>query len=113
MQVTNNVPSAAKNLQSEANAIRIKVNGNLVHEMTESLRNEVSNCLVKECSTVYIDLKKVGEIELSGINEVIHSHYVLKNADKKMVLIYKKDSNIEKWIENTGIDKFIDTAIVH
>ena len=63
MHVTNKVPSAAKNPQSEANAIRIKVNGNLVDEMTESLRNEVSSCLVKECSTVYIDLKKVGEIE--------------------------------------------------
>lgn len=65
-----------------------------------------------EHTIIYLDAKEVKNADLSGINEIIHSHYTLRQAEKRLVLVYRKSSSIEKWIAATRLDHFIDTAIL-
>jgi hypothetical protein len=90
----------------------IKTNQQLTASVTEKIRAEITNCLNSTYPIVYLNAKEADEIDLSGINEVIHSHYTLLQASKKLVFVYRKDSQVEKWVNSTGLDKFIDTAII-
>ena len=76
------------------------------------IREEIAKCQSKNFDTVYVDTKDVEVADLSGINELIHSHYTLQNSTTKFVLVYRKKSVVEKWVETTGLDNFIDTAIL-
>lgn len=89
----------------------IKITESLTGNDTHSLREEVAKSLNSVFDTIYIDAKDVTKIDLSGINEVIHSSYTLKNASKKLIFAYKMKSEIEKWVETTGLQKFMETAI--
>jgi len=61
---------------------------------------------------VYINTKDVTDADLSGINEIIHLNYRLQQHAKKLVLVYRKDSVIAKWVETTSLDQFTETAIL-
>lgn len=91
---------------------RITCTGNLTSSEVTDIREEISNCINKGYQTIYLDTKEVNNADLSGINEVIHSAYTLGNASNQFVLIYKAGSVIEKWVLTTGLDKFVQTAIV-
>jgi anti-anti-sigma factor len=90
----------------------IKISEHLLIDNVAELRQAVSDLLITDYDIIYIDLKNILNADLAGINEVIHSYYTLKNASKKLILLYKQHSEIEKWVETTGLDKFITTAIV-
>jgi len=90
----------------------IKSGDNLNSNTSERLRNTVSSSIAKEITSIYLDVKDVTEVDLSGINEVINTHYTLKRFSKKLVLVYRRNSCVEKWISTTGLNKFINTAIV-
>lgn len=92
--------------------LRINITESLTGVDTTELRTKVEEALKSEFDTIYIDVKKVKEANLSGINEVIHAHYTLEKSSKKLVLVFVKGSVIEKWIEITGLDKFVSTAIL-
>jgi len=102
--------------------IKIKGHKNTFYKITCSreltgitallIRDEIKACLQKNYPTIYIDTKDVKEADLSGVNEVIHSHYTLANASLKLVFLYRRNSVIENWVDTTRLDKFIDTAIV-
>lgn len=77
-----------------------------------AIRNEIGSFLMSDLTTVYVDAKDATEADLSGINEIIHTNYTVRKADKKMILIYRRNSVIEKWVETTGLEKFIHTAIL-
>jgi anti-anti-sigma regulatory factor len=89
----------------------INSNQFLTASIAEEIRAEIRSCLEQEYPVIYLDAKDVDEVDLSGINEVIHSHYTLLQASKKLIFVYRKNSKVEKWVETTGLDKFIDTAI--
>jgi nucleoside-diphosphate-sugar epimerase len=72
----------------------------------------VEEALKSEFETIYIDAKAVNDADLSGVNEVIHSHYTLEKAGKKLVFVYLKNSIVENWVETSGLDKFVTTAII-
>lgn len=91
---------------------RISITGSLTGIAVENLREEISKCVKNDFDIIYLDVKEVTEADLSGINEVIHSHYTLDKVSKKLILLYKKGSPIEKWVETTGFDKFVSTAII-
>ena len=76
------------------------------------IREEITTCLQKQCDVVYLNAKDVTEVDLSGINEIIHSNYSLQLAAKKLLFVYRKDSLVEKWVSTTGLDAFIETAII-
>lgn len=91
---------------------RITTIGNLGSIVTEEIRSAVKSCITKEYPAVYLDVAAAQEMDLSGINEVIHAHYTLQQANKTLVFVYRRNSAIEKWVETTGIDKFIATALL-
>lgn len=91
---------------------RITITDNLKGPEANELREKVAECAAMGFKTIYIDVKEVSEADLSGINEIINSHYTLQNADKLLILLYRKESAIEKWVETTGLDKFVATAVV-
>jgi anti-anti-sigma factor len=101
-----------KIIDHKKDCFRIKIDGNLTGVEAASLREEVTKCINSDYDLIYIDTKDVNETDLSGINEVIHSHYTLEKESKKLILVYKKNSAVEKWVETTGLDKFVETAIL-
>jgi len=90
----------------------IKSKGDLTSTVSEEIRELIKSCSKKEYPAIYLNAKDVKEMDLPGINEVIHSHYFLQQVSKKLVFVYRKNSKVEKWVEHTGLDKFIETAIV-
>jgi anti-anti-sigma regulatory factor len=92
--------------------LRINITDSLTGVEAAALRVKVEEALKNEFDTIYIDVKEVKNADLSGINEVIHSHYTLEKSSKKVVLVYIRGSVIEKWVETTGLDKFVSTAII-
>lgn len=97
----------------EEDGFLIKMEGVLDAAGAEALRASVEQCLHGICFTIYVDAAAVTEAGLSGINEIIHSHYTLDKAGRKLIFVYRKDSEVEKWVETTGLDKFVATAVVH
>lgn len=96
----------------EKDCFRIKISGHLFADNVAAIRQAVIDLLPTDYDTIYIDVKDVLNADLAGVNEIINSYYTLKNASKTLILLYKKNSEIEKWVETTGLDKFIATAIV-
>ncbi|MBB5634969.1 anti-anti-sigma regulatory factor [Pedobacter cryoconitis] len=102
--------STFKILDQPLDSYCISISGTLTGENLNDLRQEVIRSVGLPYDIVYIDTKDVLDTDLSGINELIHSHYQLSNASKQLILVYKANSAIEKWAETTGFDKFITTA---
>ncbi|WP_312336783.1 hypothetical protein [Sphingobacterium sp.] len=78
---------------------------------TSTLRSKISEILNSSIELVYIDASNVAEIDLSGINEIIHSNYTLSLASKRMNLIYQKNSPLANWASITGFSRFITSTI--
>lgn len=76
------------------------------------IRNEIKEFAQTQFERFYIDASNVADATLSGINEIIHNHYLLSGTNKKIILVYRKDSVVEKWVHTTGLNRFIDTALL-
>jgi anti-anti-sigma regulatory factor len=96
----------------DGDCFKIKITGSLTGNEVSEIREQITNCIGMDYSIVYIDAKEVTEADLSGINEIIHSHYTLDKSSKKLIFVYKKNTAVEKWVETTGLDKFVETAII-
>ncbi len=92
--------------------LKIKISNRLTATETDDLRKEITKYLKSKYDIIYLDTKDVVETDLSGINEIINSFYTLEKSSQKLILIYKKNSVVEKWVATTGLDKFIETAII-
>jgi len=84
----------------------------LTGEEATAIRKAIADCLQADYETVCVDAKDVIDVDLSGINEIIHTNYKLQNTNLKLVFVYRQKSVVEKWVETTGLDKFISTAIL-
>ncbi|HEX4875971.1 MAG TPA: STAS domain-containing protein [Chitinophagaceae bacterium] len=108
-----NVTSTQFTLAGEPlDCLRLECENELNSYTAVSLRNELTRYLKFEFPVFYIDAKDVKETDLSGINEIIHSHYTLAAANRKMVFVYRMGSEVERWVSTTGLDKFVATAIL-
>jgi anti-anti-sigma factor len=96
----------------EKECFKLEILGNLKSSEAILLREQVAKCIEDKYDSIYIDAKNVNETDLSGINEIIHSHYTLHHANKQLIFVYKKNSSVEKWVETTGLDKFVTIATV-
>lgn len=76
------------------------------------IRNAVNNCIHETDTCLHIDTKNVLHADLGGINEIIHAAYMMQQTGGRLVLIYRSESVMAKWVETTGMDKFITTAIL-
>lgn len=92
--------------------LRIRINGNLTMDDSIELREIIASVLQGDYKNIYIDGADVTESDLSGVNEVINTHYLLEKVSKKLTFVYRRNSSLEKWVQSTGLDKFIETAIV-
>ncbi len=99
---------AIAGFQKECN--RITISGTLKATEAAALRNEIA--VSASNATVYVDVKKVEEIDLSGVNELINCHYLLQQLSGQLIVVYQKNSPVEKWLATTGIGRFISTAVV-
>lgn len=102
--------SIFKIVDYEKECLRIKLSGQFAAAEAVDLREEVSKAIKSDFDVIYLDALEVSEIDLSGINEVIHSNFITKKADKKFIFLYKKDSSVEKWVQTTSLDKFTTIA---
>ncbi len=92
--------------------LRIRINGKLTIEETNELRDVITTALHSSYKNIYIDASAVTEADISGINEIINAHYLLEKASKKLTFVYRGNTSPEKLVSITGLDKYIDTAIV-
>jgi len=92
--------------------IRLRKIQQLTGKEAASIREEIGNIMQTEFNMIYIDAEDVVHADLSGINEIIHTHYSLQLASKHLVFVYRKNSVVEKWVQTTGLDKFVDTALL-
>lgn len=76
------------------------------------IREEIVQLMDSGAKSIYLDASKVTRVDLSGINEIIHTCYVLEQAGASFVFVYRSKSEVEKWVSATGLDKFVTTAIV-
>lgn len=76
------------------------------------IRNEVRDIIETGFTKIYIDAKDVKEATLCGINEIIHTNFWLAGFQKTVVFIYRKNSLVEKWVDTTGLNRFVETAII-
>jgi anti-anti-sigma regulatory factor len=108
----NIVINSVKVLDHQAECLFIVSTTDLTTSFTGEIREAVEFCLQSDCPVIYLDARQSNEADLSGINEVIHAHYTLKQAGKKMIFAYTLNSSVEKWVAVTGLDRFIETASV-
>jgi anti-anti-sigma regulatory factor len=92
--------------------IRLVCENELNGATAAELRIELSRFMKFGFHVFYIDAKDVKQADLSGINEIIHSHYVLQAANRNMVFVYRQNSIVEKWVNTTGLGKFVTTAVI-
>ncbi|HEX4957769.1 MAG TPA: hypothetical protein VFV46_06295 [Lacibacter sp.] len=101
-----------KTTDSKQGHLRIGNLQQLTGKEAGAIRNEVMDFANTTFEKIYIDAKDVKDADLSGINELIHSNYQLAGTNKKIVLIYRKESVVEKWVQTTGLDRFMETALL-
>lgn len=92
--------------------IRFRNLQNLTSTEAKIIRLEIAELLKTNFETIYLDVRDVTNVDLSGINEVIHSNYVLQHAAKNLVFVYRQNSIVEKWVNTTNLDLFVDTALL-
>jgi len=92
--------------------ILILITEKFTNDETESFRAIIAEQLEEKADLIYLDLREIGEIDLSGINEIIHTHEKMKLQNKELVVVYTKGGFFEEWLSNTKLDFFVSTAIV-
>lgn len=92
--------------------IRLVCENELNGATAADIRTELNRCMKFDFPVFYIDAKDVKQADLSGINEIIHSHYTLAAANRNMVFVYRQNSVVEKWVNTTGLDKFVTIAVI-
>jgi anti-anti-sigma regulatory factor len=97
---------------SDYDLFRIRISGSLIGSDSGRLRDILAETAAADFPVIYIDAAGVQEADLSGVNEIINAHYLLAKASKKLIFIYRKNTAVESWVATTGLDKFIETAII-
>lgn len=76
------------------------------------IREELQQLTEAGVTSVYVDTTGVQCVDLGGINEIIHTHFVMEEQQKQFVFAYRQHSEVEKWVATTGLDKFVATALL-
>lgn len=92
--------------------IQVLITEKFTNEETEAFRDLMEEQLKEKSDIIYLDLRELTEIDLSGVNEIIHTHEKMKLLNKELVVIYTKGGFFEEWLSNTKLDFFVSTAMV-
>lgn len=109
MRITTDIFQAADLAQNRIHVYQFE---QLTGGESLSVREAVNRCIESDCTSMHINAKDVTCADLGGINEIIHASYQLKQMNKQLLFIYRRNSVVEKWVETTCLDKFITTAIL-
>ncbi len=96
----------------DTNCLLIKNRKQLTSDVAKELRASIHASLNSNYPVIYLDVKDVYEMDLAGVNEIINAHYMLQQADQRFVLLYRKNSVVEGWVETSALDRFVETAVV-
>ncbi len=92
--------------------IQVLITERFTNDDTDTFRMLIEEQLKKKSDLIYLDLRAVSEIDLSGVNEIIHTHEKMKLLNKELVVVYTKGGFFEEWLLNTKLDFFVSTAMV-
>ena len=92
--------------------IQVLITEKFTNEDTEVFRALIDEHLKEKADIIYLDLREITEIDLSGVNEIIHTHEKMKLQNKELVVVYTKGGFFEEWLSNTKLDFFVSTAMV-
>jgi anti-anti-sigma regulatory factor len=101
-----------KILDLDAVCFQINNPRQLNSDNASELRASINACLDTNYPVIYLDIQDVKEMDLAGVNEIINAHYILQQAAKKLVLLYRKNSVVEEMVKTTALDRFVDTAVI-
>jgi anti-anti-sigma regulatory factor len=108
-----NIPSTTFRIAgSKIDCLQLQVSGCLKSAEAEAIRKELNLCKEQAYDAIYMDVKNVTDTDLSGINEIINSHYTLMQLNKQLILVYKQASAVDKWLQTTGMSHIIETAVL-
>lgn len=85
----------------------------LTSQSSSELRASIKDLIKTNYSTIYLDVKDVYEMDLAGVNEIINMYYTLQQHHQNLVLIYRKGSVVDGWVNTTSLDRFVETAVVY
>jgi hypothetical protein len=104
------ISSGTFHLPNQAAALfNISISGAFVDPDSGLLRTAVEKHLENAYTEIYLNTLEISDIDLSGINEIIHCHHMLKAVSKKLIVLFRKGSETEKWLDTTGTGAFIAT----
>jgi anti-anti-sigma factor len=101
-----------KTYNSKHGNIRIGNLNRLTGKEAAAIREEIQEFAKTKFKKIYVDTKDVQEVDLSGINEIIYAHSLLDAVGKKIVLAYCENSLVQRWVKTTGLDRFVEVAII-
>lgn len=99
-------------LDRNSNCVRVKCSGIFDDKMAASIRTTITGYLQTSYPVIYLDTKDTTQVDLSAINEIIHTHYLLSYTQKDLVLVYKRNSEIANWVNTTSLHTFVKTAVI-
>ena len=79
---------------------------------TSNIRKTINSLNFNDHDSLYFDTTSVENIDLAGVNEIIQINEMLRSRDINFILAYKRNSEIEHWVKNTGMHLYLETAIL-
>ena len=79
---------------------------------TSNIRKTINSLNFNDHDSLYFDTTSVENIDLAGVNEIIQINEMLRSRDIDFILAYKRNSEIEHWVKNTGMHLYLKTAIL-
>jgi|GEM_PF-1959657 len=101
-----------KTYNNKQGNIRISNLNQLTGKEAPTIREEIQEFAKTNFNKIYVDTKHVKEVDISGINEIIYAHSLLDAIGKKIVLAYCENSLMQRWVQTTGLDRFVEVAII-
>ena len=92
--------------------MQVLITEKFTNEETDQFRALIEEQLKENAAIIYLDLREITDIDLSGVNEIIHTHEKMKLQNKELVVVYTKGGFFEEWLSNTKLDFFVSTAMV-
>ena len=79
---------------------------------TETIRKMINSLDFNHHDSLYFDTTAVEKIDLAGVNQIIQINEMMRSRKINFILAYKRNSEMEQWVNTTGMDLYLDTAIL-
>lgn len=90
----------------------VSIDKNFTGRETSNIRKTINSLDFNHHDSLYFDTTAVEKIDLAGVNEIIQINEMMKSRKINFILAYKRNSEMEQWVNNTGMHLYLDTAIL-